>query len=116
VFSLKKGGYVKVTIKCLNCKSKNLIKRGLRKNKSGNKQKFRCSNCKSWFVEDNGFKRMRHDPTIIIRAIHMHNDGMSFNDVVNHLWQYDGVKITPMTVCNWSTKYSVFLKSHKEKS
>ena len=105
-----------MTIKCPKCKSKSLIKRGLRKNKLGDKQKFRCSDCTIWFVEDNGFKRMRHDPIIITRAIHMHNDGLSFNDVVNHLWQYEGVRVTPMTICNWSTKYSIFLKSDKKTS
>tara|TARA_Y100000310_G_scaffold89566_1_gene86674 strand:- start:837 stop:1136 length:300 start_codon:yes stop_codon:yes gene_type:complete len=99
-----------VTIKCPNCKSEKIIKRGLRKNKSGAKQKYRCSKCDQWFVDDNGFKRMRHDPTIITKAIHMHKDGMSLFNVANHLWQYDGVRVTPMTISNWGVKYGSFLK------
>ncbi len=97
-------------IKCSNCKSKRIVKQGLRKNMSGNKQKYQCLNCKIWFVNNNGFKRMRHDPTIITKAIHMHKDGMSLFNVANHLWQYDGVKVTPMTVSNWGAKYGSFLK------
>ena len=90
-----------------------IIKRGFRKNKSGNKQKYRCSKCDNWFVERDGFERMRNKPKIITRAIHMHNDGMSLFDVATHLWQYDKVKVTRMTVSNWVRKYGVFLKSDK---
>ena len=97
-------------MKCSKCKSKRIVKQGLRKNRSGNKQKYQCLDCKNWFVENDGFIRMRHDPTIITKAIHMHKDGMSFYSVANHLWQYDGVKVTPMTVCNWTVKYGAFLK------
>lgn len=97
-------------MKCLFCKKGKVVKQGYRKNKSKKKQKYQCLNCRKWFVEDDGFKRMRHNPKIITRAIHMHNDGMSFFDVANHLWQYDGVKVTPMTICNWMKKYGSFLK------
>lgn len=105
-----------MTVKCPKCKSEKIVKRGWRKNKSGKKQKYRCLNCNVWFVEPDGFERIRHKPEIITRAIHMHNDGMSFYDVVNHLWQYDAVKVTPMTIYNWTKKYSVFLKSPKKTS
>ena len=97
--------------KCPNCKSKNVFKRGFRYNKSGKKQKYLCDKCKHWFVENDGFKRMRHKPKIISRAIHMHNDGMSFTDVKNHLWQYDNVKVSREAVRKWHKKYSSFLKS-----
>lgn len=99
-----------MAVNCPHCKSKNIRKRGFRKNIVGKKQKYLCQKCGKWFVENNGFKRMRHDPKIITRAIHMHNDGLSLNSVVNHLWQYDGVRVTPMTVCNWTKKFGLFLK------
>jgi len=102
--------------KCPFCKEERIVKQGWRKNKVGKKQKFQCLGCKKWFVEPDGFERMRNPPKIITRAIHMHNDGMSLFDVVNHLWQYEGVKVTPMTISNWTRKYSSFLKSDKIKS
>lgn len=101
-------------INCPFCKNESILKQGLRKNKVGKKQKYQCKNCKKWFVERDGFERMRYKPKIISRAIHMHNDGMSLFDVTTHLWQYDGVKVTRMTINNWVKKYSVFLKSPKE--
>ena len=102
-----------MTIKCPNCKSEKIIKRGFRKNKSGKKQKYLCFKCESWFVEDNGFKRMRYKPKIITRAIHMHNDGLSLFQVKNHLYQYDNVKVTGEAIRLWTKKYSSFLKSDK---
>lgn len=100
-------------IKCSNCKSENVRKRRFRHNNSGKKQKYFCSDCEKWFVESDGFERMRHEPKIITRAIHMHEDGFSLFQTKNHLWQYDGVKVTRKTISDWTKKYSLFLKSHK---
>ena len=96
---------------CPNCKSKHIAKKGFRHNSLGKKQKYQCAKCKLWFVEDDGFKRMRHKPEDIVRAIHMHNDGMSLFKTQNHIWQHDGVKVTRWTISQWHKKYSLFLKS-----
>ena len=68
-------------------------------------------NCNKQFVEVDGFERMRHKPEIIVRAVHMHEDGMSLSKVQNHLWQHDNVKVTRWTISEWTKKYSIFLKS-----
>ena len=96
--------------KCPSCKSKDVRKRGFRYNEAGKKQKYQCFDCKKWFVEDDGFKGMRNKPKIIVRAIHMHNDGMSFADIKNHLLQYDNVKVSREGIRKWCNKYSIFLK------
>ena len=95
---------------CPSCRKSKIVKQGYRKNKHSKKQKYQCLDCKKWFVEDDGFKRMRHKPKIISKAIHMHNDGLSLFQVRNHLWQYDGVNVTRKTISDWTKKYSVFLK------
>ena len=100
-------------LKCINCKSQNVFKRGFRYNKVSKKQKYFCQDCKQWFVEDDGFKRMRHDPKIIVRAIHMHQDGLSLFQVKNHLHQYDNIAISGEAIRLWTKKYSAFLKSDK---
>src|SRR3989344_8204747 len=96
--------------KCPHCKSKDIRKRGFRKNNLSKKQKYQCFKCKKWPIEDDGFKGMRNKPKIITRAIHMHNDGMSFADIKNNLFQYDNVKVSREAIRKWSNKYSVFLK------
>jgi transposase-like protein len=95
---------------CPKCKSKDVVKRGKRYNKSGIKQRYLCNKCKSIFIKKDGFERMKNNKKIISRAIHMHNDGLSLFQVQNHLWQYDGVKISRETIRKWGDKYSVFLK------
>lgn len=96
---------------CPNCKSKGIVKRGFRHNQLFEKQKYQCKDCNIWFVKHDGFERMRYKPKIIVRAIHMHEDGLSLSKVQNHLWQYDNVKVSRETLSNWVQKYSVFLKS-----
>lgn len=97
-------------MECIFCKSQNVFCNGKRKRNVGIKQSYFCKDCKRQFVEPDGFERMRHKPDVIVRAIHMHEDGMSLSKVQNHLWQHDAVKITRGTISNWEKKYSNFLK------
>jgi transposase-like protein len=99
-----------MALNCPRCDSSEIAKKGFRKNSSRKKQKYQCTSCNTWFVEDDGFKRMRHTPEIIVRAVHQHEDGLSLSKVQNHLWQHDNVKITRWTISKWKTKYADFLK------
>ncbi len=98
-------------IPCDFCQSNNVVKKGFRHNKNSKKQKYFCHDCKHWFVPDDGFKKMRHSPEIVTRAVHQHIDGFSLFKTKNHLWQHDHVKVTRKTISDWTKKYSVFLKS-----
>jgi len=98
-------------MRCIFCKSKYIVKNGKRKRKVKTKQSYLCLNCKRQFIEADGFERMRHTPKLIVRAVHMHEDGMSLSKVQNHLWQHDNVKVTRWTISEWTKKYSIFLKS-----
>ena len=100
-------------MKCPKCKSKNIIKRGKNHNKSGIKQIYLCKNCNANFVEPDGFERMNFNKKDIVRAVHLHNEGLSLFQVKDHLWQHDGIKVTRETINSWTKKYSIFLKSHK---
>ena len=96
---------------CPKCDESDIVKRGKRYNKKNIKQLYRCNECKMTFVKPDGFERMRHKPEDIVRAIHMHNDGMSLFKTQNHMWQHDGVKVTRWTISKWTKKYADFLKS-----
>lgn len=97
-------------MKCPECKGKNISKRGKRYNKSQTKQLYLCNKCNIKFVEQNGFERMRYKKENIVRAIHLHNEGLSLFQVKDHLWQHDGVKVSRETVREWCKKFSIFLK------
>lgn len=99
-------------IVCEYCKGKEIIKKGFRYNRTGKKQKHFCHTCKRWFVENDGFKRMRFKPKIIVRAVHQYEDGLSLSKVKNHLNQHDCTKVTRWTILKWVKKYSDFLKKN----
>ena len=98
-------------VKCIFCSSANVVRNGKRKRRVRLKQSYLCMKCNRQFVEVDGFERMRHKPKVIVRAIHMHQDGMSFFKVQTRLWQHDGVRVSRQTLTKWEKKYSDFLKS-----
>jgi len=100
-------------MKCPKCKNKNVIKRGKRYNNSGTKQLYLCNDCEFTFMKKDGFEKMRYNKKHIVRAIHLHNEGLSLFQIKDHLWQHDGIKVTRQAVGYWCKKYSVFLKSDK---
>jgi len=101
---------------CEKCGSPHIVKKGFRHNKSVKKQKYQCSSCHYWFVEDDGFKRMRTKPETIVRAIHQYADGFSLGKVKNHLNQHDNTEISRWTVRNWVVKYNSLLKKNLRNS
>lgn len=98
-------------MRCVYCKSKEIVKRGLRYNHHGKKQKYQCLKCERWFVDDDGFKHMRHTKEDIVRAVHLHVAGLSLYKTMDLLWQHDGIKVTKRTISQWTKRYSTFLKS-----
>jgi len=104
------------SIECVKCKNLDVVMRGKRYNKTGVKQLYRCNDCRSIFVEPDGFERMRHKKEDIVRAIHMHNDGLSLYKTQYHLRQHYDVNITRRTISQWTKKYGLFLKSASSNS
>lgn len=96
------------------CRSSSVVKNGLRKRNIRTKQSYLCLSCKKQFVEPDGFERMQYKPEIIVRAVNMHNDGLSLFQVQNHLWQHDGVKVSRETIRVWCKKFGIFLKPDKK--
>ena len=100
-----------VSFDCPKCKGTDIVKRGIRKNNIGIKQRFRCNDCRSTFVEPDGFERMRHRKEDIVRAVHQHNDGLSLFQTQYHLAQHDDVDVSREAIRLWCNKYGRFLKS-----
>ena len=103
-----------VKLICPKCGSIHVVKRGIRKLSYSKKQRYLCTECKLIFIEDDGFKRMRYKKEVIVRAIHLHNKGLSLFDVKDHLFQHDGIKVSREAIREWCKKYSIFLKSGEQ--
>ena len=102
-------------VNCDRCGSSDVAKKGFRKTQIGAKQKYQCCACTHWFIEDDGFKKMRHKPEIIARAIHQFSDGFSLEKVRNHLRQHDATTVSRWTIRKWAVKYSRTLKKTSRK-
>ena len=121
-FSLKMREQVKKNIvieevvisNCLYCHSSNIKKFELRKNKSGNIQRFKCCDCKKTFSVNIGFERMKHNPQAITSAIQLYFSGESLRNTMKSL-RLLGVEVSYQTVYNWISKYVSLMKVYVEK-
>ena len=98
---------------CKFCDSGNIIKKGFKKNKSGNVQLFKCKDCKRKFTANFGFERMRYDPRTITQALQMYYQGMSVRDIECN-FEMMGIDVDHSSIYDWITKYSTLVSDYIE--
>jgi len=101
-------------LNCLFCKSDNIKKFGIRKNKSGDIQRFLCRTCKKTFSTNIGFAKMRNKPQMIISALQLYFTGESLRSIQKYLL-LQGVKVTHKTIYMWIRKYTKSMQSYLNK-
>jgi transposase-like protein len=99
---------------CIHCGSSNIIKKGIRKNKTGNLQRFYCQDCHKIFTFNIGFERMKHNPQAITSAMQLYFSGESLRNTAESL-QLLGVEVSYRTILNWIKKYVKLMKEYTEK-
>jgi transposase-like protein len=105
-----------MTTQCIFCKkSEDIVKAGFRYNMSGQKQRYRCNKCKSFFVPNDGFWKMKNRPEVIAEAISLKKRGMPYQQVSKHFKEYGRAKICPATTYNWVRKYGKALRNFSMK-
>ena len=100
--------------KCVACQSINIVKHGIRKNKSGDIQRFSCKDCGKWFVFNIGFERMGTNPKAITSAMQLYFTGESLRNV-KHFLKLQGVDVSHQTVYNWIKKYTGLMEKYLDK-
>ena len=90
---------------CKFCDSGRLTKKGIRKNKKGDVQQYRCKDCNKIFTLNLGFEKMKSKDVLITRALQLYFAGMSVRDVADALEQED-INVSHMTIYRWIEKYS----------
>jgi len=96
---------------CVYCHSTNVIKYGLRHNKSGDVQLFHCNNCERHYTLNLGFEKMKSTPQAITMAMQLYFSGESLRNVADSL-KLLGVKVSHVAVYNWIEKYTDLMKQH----
>lgn len=100
---------------CPSCKGKDIIKRGVRKTKYGEVQRYLCKSCEYRFAIDSGFSRMKHDPKAITLSMDLYFKGVSLRKICDHLKQFYSMKVNPTTPMRWIRKYLQILSEYSEK-
>jgi len=98
---------------CKFCESDNIIKKGLRKNKSYSIQTFQCKDCKKKFSINIGFEKMRATPQAITASMNLYFNGESLRHVADSMKLF-GVEVTHQTIHNWIKKYIGLMDNYLE--
>ena len=89
---------------CPYCKSRDIIKRGLRHNINGDIQRYGCNSCKREFVRNFAFEGLKASPEIITAALQLYFSGESLRRTQEFL-KLQGIRVCHKTVYNWITRY-----------
>lgn len=100
------NGVADISVTCRFCKSEETVKYGIRKNKGSYKQMFKCKRCMKRFTPDNGFLKMKTEPTIVSEALELYGRGLSLAKIQDHLFQRHTMRISKEGIRGWITKYA----------
>jgi putative transposase len=86
----------------------------VRRNKSGDVQKFACLECKKYFTINLGFEKMKHNPQAITSAMQLYFSGESLRKTAESL-RMIGAEVSHQTIHNWITKYVRLMEKYLDK-
>jgi transposase-like protein len=96
---------------CPKCKSENISKYGVRKNKSGTKQRHKCHNCFAVFVLD-PLKGVKGNARMVCLAMDLQFKGCSYRDIQNTIYQSFGLKLHHETIRRWNNRFMGRINSY----
>jgi len=99
---------------CTHCGSLNAVKIGVRHNIHGDVQRYLCKNCGRKFIRNDGFEKVKATPKAITVALDLYFKGVSQRKIIDHLKQFEGVKVTQPCVLKWIRKYIELMSQYVE--
>jgi transposase-like protein len=98
---------------CPVCASEQIVKHGVRHNRSGDIQRYTCESCGRWFVVNLGFERMKASPQVVTSAMQLYFTGASLRNVQKFL-KLQGVNVSHVAVYKWIQKYVELMEKYLE--
>lgn len=96
---------------CPNCESFKLKRDGMRINKSGNKQRWKCQDCKKRFVLEQ-LKYIKADGKTLALTMDLYFKGCSLRDIRDHFEQFQNKRIHFDTIRRWIRKYTKLMNDY----
>ena len=103
-------------LKCPNCGNKNILKKGIRKNKLQNIQKYCCKACGKFFTAEET-KHKTYPIKIILNAISYYNLGYTQKQTSAKIDEKFKINLPQKTISNWLNEYKqicTFSRSRKQ--
>jgi len=100
---------------CNNCGSPNMVKIGIRHNLYGDVQRYLCKDCGHKFIRNDGFEKVKATPKAITIALDLYFKGVSQRKIVDHLKQFENIKVTQPCVLKWIRRYVELMKDYVDK-
>jgi transposase-like protein len=100
---------------CKSCGSANVVKIGIRHNLHGDVQRYLCKDCGHKFIEKDGFEKVKATPKAITIALDLYFKGVSQRKIVDHLKQFENIKVTQPCVLKWIRRYIELMKEYVDK-
>lgn len=88
------------------CGSINVIKDGVRKNKSGTIQRFKCKECQREWSDNLGFANNKVNSKVITVALDLYFKGVSLRKVKEHIKFFYGISVSHVAILGWIQKFS----------
>ena len=99
---------------CKFCGSDNIIKKGIKKLKRGNVQRFGCRDCGKHFTHNLGFEGKHATPEQITMAVDLVFSGLSTRKAAKSV-EMTGTKVTHVTVYSWVKEYTQLMNKFVDK-
>lgn len=102
-------------LECRFCKSKEIVKYGIRNNKGEKKQVYKCKSCNHKFTRNDGFLYSKYNSQLITVTLDCFVHGMSMRDAAGHIEMLYGKRPSSSTVLAWIRKYGKMAESYTRK-
>ncbi|OIO41758.1 hypothetical protein COX97_01105 [Candidatus Pacearchaeota archaeon CG_4_10_14_0_2_um_filter_05_32_18] len=98
---------------CPYCQSQNLIKRGVRHDKTSDKQRFSCKDCKKRFVLE-PIKYIKGNAKLVCLAMDCYYKGLSYRDIADQFNQFYGLKLHHETIRRWVLRFTEVMEKYSK--
>jgi putative transposase len=87
------------------CGSIDIIRDGVRKNKSGTIQRFKCKQCGKEWSDNLGFAKNKVNSKVITVALDLYFKGVSLRKVKEHVKFFYGISVSHVAILGWIRKF-----------
>lgn len=98
---------------CPHCDSTNLIKKGIRKNKLKQVQRFGCKDCNHRFTLE-PIKHIKVNYKFVTLAMDCYYKGLSYRDIADQFKQFYNISLHHETIRRWVLKFSKVLNDYSK--